>query len=79
MSWYAMCHGLCGVSVCRLTASALPGGGWRGYDPTQHEVVAGNHIPLAASCLPEEITPVFGTYRGAATSKLMTEVFIRRI
>jgi len=57
----------------------LPGGGWRGYDPTQHEVVSGNHIPLAASCLPEEITPVYGTYRGAATSELTTEVYIHRI
>ena len=57
----------------------LPGGGWRGYDPTQHEVVAGNHIPLAASCLPEEITPVFGSYRGSAKSELSTEVIIERI
>jgi len=57
----------------------LPGGGWRGYDPTQHEVVSGNHIPLAASCLPEEITPVFGSYRGAASSILTTNVFIERI
>ncbi len=57
----------------------LPGGGWRGYDPTQHEVVSGNHIPLAASCLPEEITPVYGTYRGAATSILTTDVLIVRI
>jgi transglutaminase-like putative cysteine protease len=57
----------------------LPGGGWRGYDPTQHEVVSGNHIPLAASCLPEEITPVYGSYRGAANSILYTNVFIERI
>ena len=57
----------------------LPGGGWRGYDPTQHEVVSGNHIPLAASCLPEEITPVFGSFRGAASSILTTNVFIERI
>ncbi len=57
----------------------LPGGGWRGYDPTQHEVVSGNHIPLAASCLPEEITPVFGSYRGLATSILTTKVFIERV
>jgi transglutaminase-like putative cysteine protease len=57
----------------------LPGGGWRGYDPTQHEVVSGNHIPLAASCLPEEITPVHGSYRGAASSLLTTNVFIERI
>ena len=57
----------------------LPGGGWRGYDPTQHEVVAGNHIPLAASCLPEEITPVFGSYRGSATSELITKVSIERV
>jgi transglutaminase-like putative cysteine protease len=54
----------------------LPGGGWRGYDPTQHEVVAGNHIPLAASCLPEEITPVFGSYRGSASSELITQLSI---
>lgn len=57
----------------------LPGGGWRGYDPTQHEVVAGNHIPLAASCLPEEITPVFGSYRGSATSALITNIVIERV
>jgi len=57
----------------------LPGGGWRGYDPTQHEVVAGNHIPLAASCLPEEITPVFGSYRGSASSELITKVSIERV
>ena len=57
----------------------LPGGGWRGYDPTQHEVVSGNHIPLAASCLPETITPVAGTYRGAASSQLSTNVFIERL
>ncbi|MDF5691455.1 transglutaminase family protein [Aquirufa aurantiipilula] len=57
----------------------LPGGGWRGYDPTQHEVVSGNHIPLAASCLPEEITPVYGTYRGIAISSLETEVKMQRI
>lgn len=57
----------------------LPGGGWRGYDPTQHEVVSGNHIPLAASCLPEEITPVYGTYRGIALSNLSTDVKIVRI
>lgn len=57
----------------------LPGGGWHGYDPTQHEVVAGNHIPLAASCSPEEINPVFGSYRGSATSELITEVIIDRL
>jgi transglutaminase-like putative cysteine protease len=57
----------------------LPGGGWRGYDPTQNEVVSGNHIPLAASCLSEEITPVFGSYRGNASSTLATEVFIQRV
>jgi len=57
----------------------LPGGGWRGYDPTQHEVVSGNHIPLAASCLPEDITPVYGAFRGAASSLFETDVFIERI
>lgn len=57
----------------------LPGGGWRGYDPTQFEVVSGNHIPLAASCLPESISPVIGSYRGPSPSRLETYVNIERL
>ena len=52
----------------------LPGGGWRGFDPTQNCLVSGKHIPLAASAISEAVTPVYGTYRGSAKSSFMTKV-----
>jgi transglutaminase-like putative cysteine protease len=38
----------------------LPGGGWRGYDPTHGLAVANQHITLAASSLPQDAAPVTG-------------------
>ena len=38
----------------------LPGGGWRGYDPTLGLVVSDRHIPLAASAIPEYAAPISG-------------------
>jgi transglutaminase-like putative cysteine protease len=46
----------------------LPGGGWRGFDPTQNCLVSGKHIPLGASAISEMVTPVHGTFRGSAKS-----------
>ncbi len=43
----------------------LPGGGWRGYDPTQGLAVADQHIPLAASPTPSGTAPVSGGWRGS--------------
>lgn len=42
----------------------IPGGGWRGYDPTLGLAVADRHIPLAASHHPEGAAAVIGTFRG---------------
>jgi len=42
----------------------LPGGGWRGYDPTHGLVVADRHIALAASCHPLGASPCNGSFRG---------------
>lgn len=39
----------------------LPGGGWRGYDPTLGIAVAEGHIALAASPFSRGATPVTGT------------------
>lgn len=55
----------------------LPGGGWRGFDPTQNQVVSGSHVPLASSVVPELITPVSGTYRGSGNGFLATKVKIK--
>jgi transglutaminase-like putative cysteine protease len=57
----------------------LPGGGWRGFDPTIGMAVADRHIAVAAGALAEQAAPVSGTYAGHATSKLDTYVTISEV
>ncbi len=57
----------------------LPGGGWRGFDPTQNTAVSNLHIPIAASLFPEKIGPVTGSFRGKSDSVLKTEVIVKKI
>ena len=52
----------------------LPGGGWRGYDPSEGMAVSDQHIALAAAARPENAVPVVGSYRGDAVSSLRTSV-----
>jgi transglutaminase-like putative cysteine protease len=57
----------------------LPGGGWRGFDPTLGLAVADRHIVLAAARIPVHAAPVSGTYRGTeATSRLDAQIEIVR-
>jgi len=49
----------------------IPGGGWRGYDPTLGLAVADRHIPLAASRKPAGAAPVTGTFRGTDVTAQM--------
>lgn len=42
----------------------LPGGGWRGFDPTLGLAVADTHVALAAAAGPVGASPVSGTFRG---------------
>jgi transglutaminase-like putative cysteine protease len=53
----------------------LPGGGWRGFDPTEGKVADNQYVTLAASAQPALISPVIGTFRGAAKSSL--EAFVK--
>lgn len=46
----------------------LPGGGWRGYDPTQGLAVADRHVAVAASASPPLAAPLHGTYRGGTVA-----------
>ena len=48
----------------------LPGGGWRGYDPSRGLAVSSGHVALAAAADPRLEAPVVGTYRGAARSTM---------
>jgi len=55
----------------------LPGGGWKGFDPTQNEVVCGNHVALATSFDLNLIPPVAGYYHGDSPSTLSTSVNLK--
>ena len=55
----------------------LPGGGWRGYDPTHGLAVADEHVPVAAAASPDDAAPVEGTYSGDADTHLEAQVEIR--
>ena len=48
----------------------LPGGGWRGYDPSQGLAVSTAHVALAAAADPLLAAPVSGTYRGKAQARM---------
>lgn len=54
----------------------LPGGGWKGFDPTTGEIVGTDHIPVAVSRLAESVPPVSGSYAGSAESKLDVGVWV---
>lgn len=57
----------------------IPGGGWRGFDPTIGMAVADRHVAVAAGALAEQAAPVSGTYAGSASSKLETRVRISEV
>lgn len=44
----------------------LPGGGWRGFDPSLGLAVADRHLVVAAAADPADAAPVVGTFRGDA-------------
>jgi transglutaminase-like putative cysteine protease len=48
----------------------LPGGGWRGYDPSQGLAVSASHVALAAAADPQMAAPVTGRFRGDANGSM---------
>jgi transglutaminase-like putative cysteine protease len=55
----------------------LPGAGWRGFDTTSGQRVAGDHIAVAVHRHPEAISPVSGSFIGPAEPKPVLEVAVR--
>jgi transglutaminase-like putative cysteine protease len=49
----------------------LPGGGWRGYDPSLGLAVADGHVVLAAAPDHRLAAPVSGSYRGTGVASSM--------
>ena len=54
----------------------LPGGGWRGYDPTLGLAVADRHVVVAAAAHPSDAAGISGTFRGSAVATIETAVEI---
>jgi len=48
----------------------LPGGGWRGYDPSQGLATYTAHVAVAAAADPKLAAPVSGSYRGSAQAHM---------
>lgn len=58
----------------------LPGGGWRGYDPTHGLAVADRHVAIASACTPVLTTPTYGMYRGTGiSSSLEYDINIKQV
>lgn len=58
----------------------LPGGGWRGFDPSTGLAVSERHIVVAAGRAPSFAAPVVGTFRGSAVAEpLEAALTIQRI
>jgi transglutaminase-like putative cysteine protease len=54
----------------------IPGGGWRGYDPTHGLAVADRHVPVAAAFSPAGAAPIEGGFFGEAASRMETDLTI---
>jgi transglutaminase-like putative cysteine protease len=48
----------------------IPGGGWRGYDPSRGVAVSDQHVAVAAAADPALAAPIAGSYRGAASAQV---------
>jgi len=65
-----------GASTHAWAEVYLPGGGWKGFDPTLGLLTTSQHVPVAVSRHPENAMPVTGSYIGPAKS-LGIEIDVR--
>ncbi len=55
----------------------VPGGGWRGFDPTLGLTVSDRHIAIAAAIDPKQAAPVFGTLKPGQSVNTVLDTNIR--
>lgn len=55
----------------------IPGGGWRGFDPTHGLAVSDRHIPLAAAAHPADAAPISGKLQPGYLGQSTLEYEIR--
>jgi transglutaminase-like putative cysteine protease len=57
----------------------LPGGGWRGYDPSLGLAVSDRHLVLATAARPADAQPILGRFRGTAQTQMQVDLQIELI
>jgi transglutaminase-like putative cysteine protease len=58
----------------------MPGGGWRGFDPSSGLAVADQHVAVAAGATPRAAAPVTGSFRGQARAlPVESNIDLRRL
>src|SRR5271155_4918276 len=66
-----------GASTHAWAEVYLPGGGWKGFDPTQGLVTTSQHVTVAVSRHPENAMPISGSFLGPGNAFLNVEVTVR--
>ena len=54
----------------------VPGGGWRGFDPTRGLAIADTHVAVAAAPTPVGAMPIEGSFTGQASSHMTYHISI---
>ncbi len=54
----------------------LPGGGWKGFDPTIGDIAGGDHIAVAVSRVADAVPPIAGSFVGNADSTMDVGVWV---
>lgn len=57
----------------------IPGGGWKGFDPTSCCVVGPDHITVAVSHDPAAVPPVAGSFIGPPGAQLQVGVWVKSL
>lgn len=66
-----------GASTHAWAEVYLPGGGWKGFDPTLGLLTTSQHVAVAVSRHPERAAPISGSFTGPSSAFLNVEVNVR--